>query len=102
GLPYVAPRYEPTGLHGEVDEEGRVAHRRRVEWNTVWLRDQVFVRNRDHGGVDPGEAADLMREDPARVHDDLGLDVPPVRDDSGDSVAIDLDRCDARVGVNLR
>ena len=65
------------------------------------LCDQVLVRHRDHGDVDPGESADLMREDPARVHDDLGLDAPPVHDDSGDPVAIDLDRSDACVGVNL-
>ena len=36
------------------------------------------MRHRDDGDVDAGERADLAREHPARVDDDLGLDLAAV------------------------
>ena len=38
---------------------------------------------------DAGHAAELVRPDPAGVHDDLGLDRPVVRDDPGDAAVAD-------------
>ena len=59
------------------------------------------MRHRDHRDVHTGEAADLAREDATRVDDDLGLDLAPVGDDAGDPAALDRDRRDTRVGVDL-
>ena len=53
------------------------------------------------GTFTPGERADLLREHPARVDDDVGLDLALVGDDSGDAAALDRDRGDARVLVDL-
>ena len=75
----VAAHDEPARLGAEVDEQGGIAHRRHLEREPRRLRDEVLVGHRDDGDVDPGERADLARVHPARVDDDLGLDLAAVR-----------------------
>ena len=87
-VPLVAAHDQPARLGPEVDEQRRVAHRRHVERQPRRLEDEVLVRHRDHRDRHAGERADLTREHPARVDDDVRLDLAPIGLDAGHSAAL--------------
>jgi len=101
GMPLVAAHDEPARLAAEVDEEGGVAHRRHVERDAGRPGDQVLMRHRDDRDDDACERADLAGEHPARVYDELRLDLPLVGLDAGDAVPLDADAGQARAGGDL-
>ena len=49
------------------------------------LRDEVLVRERDHGHSDARHPAEFGGEHAARVDDDLGLDLAPLGLDAADA-----------------
>ena len=100
-VPLVAAHDQAAGLRAEVDEERRVAHRRHPERQPGRLEHEVLVRHRHDRHRDARERAELRREHPARVHDDLGLDRPLVGLDAGDPAALDGDARHPRVRRDL-
>ena len=87
----VAAHDEPLAVLAVVDEkvgvaQGGEALARRALADR--LRHHVLVGHRDHGNTHAGEAADLGRVHPARVHDDLALDPPAVRLDGLDPLVL--------------
>ena len=103
----VAAHHQPARVLAEVDQEVGIAHRREVVVRTAArsarqrLRDEVLVRHRDERHPHPGHPADLGREHPARVDDDLGLDAAAVGLHAPHAAALDVDRGDARVRVDV-
>ena len=98
GVALVAAHHQPAALLAEVDQQVGIAHRRQglVTALAEGLRDEVLVRERDHGDAHAGEPADLRREHAARVDDDVGLDVAAVRAHALDAAAVHVDPGDAR------
>ena len=101
GIALVAAHDEPARLRPEVDEERRVAHRRHVERQAGRAGDEVLVRHRHDRDVHACERAELLREDPARVDDDVRLDLALVGGDARDAAALDVDRGHAGVRLDL-
>ena len=59
------------------------------------------MRHRHDRNVDAGERAELLREDPARVDDDVRLDLALVGGDARDAASLDVDRGHAGVRRDL-
>ena len=65
------------------------------------LGDQVLVRERDHRDPDSGHPAQLGREHPAGVDDDVGLDLAPLRPHPADPPVGHDDLAHARMREHL-
>ena len=94
-VPLVAAHDQPARLRPEVDEKGRVSHRRHVGRETGRLCDEVLVRHRHDRDVDPRQRADLARVHATCVDDDRRRDRAPIRLDARDATALDRDSGDA-------
>ena len=101
-VPLVPAHDQPAGLRPEVDEERRVTHRRHVEREAAGLQHEVLVRDGHDRHGDARERAELAREHPTGVDDDLGLDRAPVRLDRRHPTALGRDARDARLRRDLR
>ena len=102
-MPLVAAHAQPADLFPEIAQVVRIAHGRGSGRDSLdGLGEEVFVGHRHDRHGDPGQEADLRREHPGRVHDDLGLDhrpIPAVLDlDARDSSASGAYVDNARVG----
>ena len=75
GVPLVPAHHQPADLLADVDEVVGVAQRREVGAHALDRpRDQVLMLHRHDRHLDARKASELVRPDPAGVHDDLGLD----------------------------
>jgi hypothetical protein len=75
GVPLVAADHEPADLLADVDEVVGIAQRREVRPHPLDRpSDQILVLHRDDGDLDARQPSELVRPDPAGVHDDLGID----------------------------
>ena len=103
GLALVAARDQPADFFAPVDEVIRIADRRQVFRHIGnRARDEIEVRHRCHGQVEPDHRGNFGAPLSTRIHDDLGLNRAAVGDDSGDTSILERDRLHARLGQDLR
>src|SRR5436190_3484026 len=85
----VSAHHETARLAAEIHEQGWITHRRQVEREPRRPCDEILMRHWNDGDVHAREVTDLGREHPARVDDDLRLDLAFVRLDADDAPAVD-------------
>ena len=103
----VAAHAQPADLFAEVDEIVRVAELREARVDAVHrLGEEVLVRHRDDRDGDAHHPAELGREHPGGVDDDVGADLAPLAvvldGHAGDPTALRPDRHHTRVRADLR